>query len=262
MTILFELALTFYFISTLLGVVDLCRGNKATSKWMIGFAVPGFVLHTSSLIVRFYDSGYMPLISPHETASFFSWSIVLLFCTVEYKYRTGLLGSFIMPVVLILMLSSSLLPRDIIPLLPVFQSYWLGIHTVLAFTGGAVFALACGVGIIYLIQEHFLKSRRLGELFHKLPNLQILDEVNFRLVTMGFPLFTLAILAGVLWAQSAGGSYLRGSPKEVFSLATWLIFAIVLYMRIIAGWRGKKAAVLSTAGFIGVLFAFIGLIFY
>jgi ABC-type transport system involved in cytochrome c biogenesis permease subunit len=82
MTILFELALTFYFISTLLGVVDLFRGSKATSKWMIGFAVSGFVLHTASIIVRFIDSGYTPLISPHEAASFFSWIIVLLFCTV------------------------------------------------------------------------------------------------------------------------------------------------------------------------------------
>ena len=262
MTILFELALTFYFISTLLGVVDLFRGSKATSKWMIGFAVSGFVFHTSSIIVRFISSGYMPLISPHEAASFFSWSIVLLFCTVEYKYRIGLLGSFIMPVVLILMLSSSILPRDIIPLRPVFQSYWHGIHTVLAFAGGAVFAMACGVGIMYLLQEHFLKSRRLGELFHKLPNLQILDEANYRLVTIGFPLFTLAILAGVLWAESARGSYLRGSPKEVFALVTWLIFAIVLHMRLTAGWRGKRAAVLSIAGFIGVLFAFMELIFF
>jgi ABC-type transport system involved in cytochrome c biogenesis permease subunit len=102
----------------------------------------------------------------------------------------------------------------------------------------------------------------LGELFHKLPNLQILDEANYRFVTTCFPLFTLAILAGVLWAESARGSYLRDSPKEVYSLVTWLIFAIVLHMRLTAGWRGKRAAVLSIAGFIRVLFAFMGLIFF
>jgi len=96
----------------------------------------------------------------------------------------------------------------------------------------------------------------------KLPNLQIVDEVNYRLVTIGFPLFTLAIQAGALWSESAMVSYLRGNPQDVFSLVAWLIFAIVLHMRLTAGWRGKRVAVLSIAGFIGVLFAFMRLIFF
>ncbi len=262
MIILFELALTFYFVSTILGVVELFRGSKAASKGLMVFAVLGFLLHTANIILRFIVSGHIPITNPHEATSFFSWSIVLLFFIVEYKYRIGLLGSFIMPGVFILMLSSSILPRDVMPLSPAFRSSLHGIHTILAFAGGAVFATVCGVGIMYLLQEHFMKSKRFGDLFHRLPSLQILDEANYRLITIGFPLLTLAIVTGALWAESTRGSYFRWDPKEILALVTWFIYALVLHLKLTTGWRGRRAAILSIVGFIGVLFAFLGLIFF
>jgi cytochrome c-type biogenesis protein CcsB len=156
------------------------------------------------------------------------------------------------------MLSSSMLPRKMEPLSPVLQSYWLGIHTVLAFMGDAAFALAFGIGLMYLIQEHFVKSKHIGGLFRKLPNLQTLDEINYRLITIGFPLLTLAIISGALWAENAWGSYWRWDPKEVWSLISWFIYASVLHLRLTAGWRGKRAAILSIIGFFAVLFTFFG----
>ncbi len=257
MILLFELALTSYFVSTILGVVELFKGSKATSKGMMIFAILGFTLHTLNVILRYAVAGHMPITNLHEAASFFSWSIVLLFFIVEYRYGIGLLGSFIMPGVFILMLSSSILPREIKPLDPMLKSYWLGIHTVLAFIGNAAFAMACGIGIMYLLQEHFMKSKRFGELFHRLPSLQILDEVNYRLITIGFPLLTLAIITGALWAESVWGTYWM-DPKFVWSIITWLIYALVLHARLIAGWRGKRASIISIIGFIGVLFTFFG----
>jgi len=95
-------------------------------------------------------------------------------------------------------------------------------------------------------------------LFQRLPNLQILDEINYKLITLGFPLLTLAIITGALWAESAWGSYWRWDPKEVWSLITWFIYALVLHARLTAGWRGRKAAMLSIAGFISVIFTFFG----
>ena len=119
----------------------------------------GFALHTANIIARYVLSGHIPIANLHEASSFFSWCIVLLFFYLEYRYKLGLLGAFIMPVVFILMLSSSMLPRKIEPLSPVLQSYWLGIHTVLAFIGDAAFAMAFGIGLMYLIQEHYVKVK-------------------------------------------------------------------------------------------------------
>ncbi|MBS1127086.1 MAG: ResC/HemX-like cytochrome c [Nitrospirae bacterium] len=256
--ILFELALTFYFAATIVCVTELFKGTKTTSKIMISLVAIGFALHTGNIVARYVLSGHIPIANLHEASSFFSWCIVLLFFYLEYRYKLGLLGSFIMPVVFILMLSSSMLPRKIEPLSPVLQSYWLGIHTVLAFIGDAAFAMAFGIGLMYLIQEHYVKSKHIGGLFRKLPSLQTLDEINYRLITIGFPFLTLAIITGALWAESAWGSYWRWDPKEVWSLITWFIYASVLHVRLTVGWRGKRAAILSIIGFCAVLFTFFG----
>ncbi|HET6516050.1 MAG TPA: c-type cytochrome biogenesis protein CcsB [Thermodesulfovibrionales bacterium] len=257
-TILFELSMTFYFAATIVSVIELLRGSKATSRLILVFAIGGFVLQTMTIIVRYAVAGHLPITSLHEASSFFAWCIVVLFFYLEYRYRLDLLGPFTMPIVFIIMLSSSILPRGIKPLSPVLQSYWLGIHTFLAFLGDAAFAMAFGIGMMYLIQEHHLKAKRLDGLFQRLPSLQILDEVNYKLITLGFPLLTLAIITGALWAESAWGSYWRWDPKEVWSLITWFIYALVLHIRLTAGWRGRKAAILSIIGFASVIFTFFG----
>lgn len=256
--LLFELGLTFYFLATIKGVFEIFRGKKTTTRGTIYLATVGFLFHTANIIVRYADGGHIPVTSMHEAASFFSWCILLLFFYHEYRYRLGMLGSFIMPIVFLLMFSSSVFPRDIRALSPVLQSYWFGIHVIFAFLGDAAFAMACGIGIMYLLQERYLKSRHLSGLFRKLPSLQVLDEINYHLITIGFPLLTLAMITGVIWANAAWGTYWRWDPKEVWSLITWLVYALLLHMRLTVGWRGRKAALLSIIGFAVVIFAFFG----
>jgi len=257
-TVLFELALTFYFAATIISIVDIFKGGKESSRLTIFITGAGFAIHSISIIYRYIAVGHLPITSMHEASSFFAWCIVLIFFFLEYRYKIGIMGSFILPIVFILMLSSSVFPREIRPLTPVLQSYWLPVHTFLAFLGNAAFAVACGIGTMYLLQEHYLKSKHLGDLFKRLPSLQVLDEINYRLITIGFPLLTLAIITGALWAESAWGSYWRWDPKEVWSLITWFIYALVLHVRLTAGWRGKRAAILSIIGFLAILFTFFG----
>ncbi|MBE0425415.1 MAG: c-type cytochrome biogenesis protein CcsB [Nitrospirae bacterium] len=257
--ILFELALTSYFAATIVSITELFKSSKITSKITIIFAGIGFIIHTASIVYRYLAAGHIPVTNPHEATSFFSWCIVLIFFILEFRYKISLLPSFIMPIVFVLMLSSSMLPREIKPLSPVLQSYWLGIHAVFAFLGNAAFAMAFGIGLMYLVQEHYVKSKRLGGLFERLASLQTLDEINYKLITFGFPLLTLAIITGALWAESAWGSYWNWDPREVWSLITWFIYAIVLHARLVAGWRGRRAAILSIIGFLTILIAFFGI---
>ncbi|MEW6569593.1 MAG: c-type cytochrome biogenesis protein CcsB [Nitrospirota bacterium] len=257
--ILFELALTFYFAATIVSITEFFRSSRVTSKIILFSAALGFILHTASIIYRYLIAGHIPITNFHEATSFFSWCIVLLFFLLEFRYKVSLLSSFIMPIVFILMLSSSMLPRGIEPLRPVLKSYWLGIHTIFAFLGNAAFAMSFGIGFMYLVQEHYVKSKRLGGLFDRLPSLETLDEINYKLITLGFPLLTLAIITGALWAESAWGSYWNWDPREVWSLITWFIYALVLHARLVAGWRGRRAALLSIIGFSTILIAFFGI---
>ncbi|MCI0468957.1 MAG: c-type cytochrome biogenesis protein CcsB [Nitrospirae bacterium] len=257
-TILFELALTFYFAATVLSVVDFFKGAAGSSRLMISATSGGFVIHTAAIVYRLFSAGYLPIASMHDASSFFAWCIVLIFLLLELRYKIGIVGSFILPIVFILMLSSSVLPRGIPPLSPQFQSYWFGIHTFIAFLGNAAFAVAFGVGIMYLMQEHNLKSKRLKGLFKKLPSLQVLDEINYKMIALGFPLLTITIITGALWSENIWGAYWRWDPKEVWSLITWLIYAAIIHIRITAGWRGRRSAVLSILGFMAALFTFFG----
>ncbi len=254
----FELALTVYAIATVAGIFELFRSKKTSSKAALYFSVVGFVFHTASIIARYIKGGHIPVTNMHEATSFFSWCVLILFFFHEFRYKLKLLSSFIMPIVFVLMFSAAIFPREIKVLSPALQSYWFGIHVILAFLGDAAFAMACGIGIMYLLQERYVKSKRLSGLFLKLPSLQSLDEINYHLITLGFPLLTLAMITGVIWANSAWGGYWRWDPKEVWSLITWLIYALVLHLRLTIGWRGKKAAILSIVGFAIVIFAFFG----
>ncbi|GAB4539725.1 MAG: c-type cytochrome biogenesis protein CcsB [Thermodesulfovibrionia bacterium] len=256
--LLFELALTFYLFSTIAGIIELLKRKRASSNATRYLAIVGFLFHSANIIARYIKGGHIPITTIHEASSFFSWCILLIFLFHEYRYRLGLLGSFIMPMVFILMLSSSVFPREIKALSPVLRSYWFGIHVVMAFLGDAAFAIACGLGIMYLIQERYVKSKHLSKLFERLPSLETLDSINYHLITLGFPLLTLAIITGAIWANSVWGTYWRWDPKEVWSLITWLIYAIILHLRLSYGWRGKKVAILSICGFLFVLFTFFG----
>ncbi|HMK44456.1 MAG TPA: c-type cytochrome biogenesis protein CcsB [Dissulfurispiraceae bacterium] len=260
-TLLFEFALTCYFAAAIIAIGDLVRGHKETSRLTIWVTLGGFVLHTAAIIFRYSTAGHLPIASMHEAASFFAWCITLIYLLLHIRYRIGILGSFIIPIIFLMMLSASFLPRQIKPLTPVLQSSWLLIHTFLAFLGNAAFAVAFGVGIMYLIQEHYLKSKRLSGLFQRLPSVQVLDDINYRMITVGFPLLSLAIITGALWAENAWGSYWRWDPKETWSLMTWLIYAMILHIRIMRGWRGRRAALLSILGFLAVLFTFFGVNF-
>lgn len=254
----FWISVGLYFLSTSLSIVYIFRRESILFKGILLFASLGFISHTLSILLRFYEGSHIPITNFYEASSFFGWCIVLLFFFLEYRYKIGLLGSFILPFVLILMISSSALPAEIKPLNPILQSYWLGIHTVFVFLGNAAFALAFGIGIMYMIQERYVKSKHPWGFFERLPSLQILDEVNYRLITIGFPFLTLGIISGALWAEKAWGSYWRWDPKEVWALITWLIYALVLHVRLVSGWRGRRAAILSIVGFASVLFTFLG----
>lgn len=256
--VLFYSTLGIYFVATVAYLAYLIKPRETlgqASRWLI---TAGFLLHCAFTLDRYLEAGRTPITNLHESLSFFSLSIVGVFIIIERKYKVFILGSFVTPVALILMLVSTIFPTAITPLNPALKSKWLAVHTTVAFFGYATFAVAFGAAIMYLIQEHFLKSKKLGAMYQKLPSLDKLDDINYRCLTFGFPLLTLAIISGAIWAETAWGTYWSWDPKETWSLITWFVYAALLHGRLTTGWRGKKAAILAIIGFFVLLFTFIG----
>ncbi|MBJ6725385.1 c-type cytochrome biogenesis protein CcsB [Geomesophilobacter sediminis] len=256
--LLFSSTLVVYVAATVVYLSYLVKPRDVLGRVGQGLVAVGFLVHLGFTLNRYLVAGHTPITNLHESLSFFSLAIVGTFIIFERRYRAAILGSFIIPLALLILVLSIGFSNGIMPLNPALKSKWLFVHTVMAFLGYAAFAVSFAVSIMYLIQSHFLKKRRLGSLFQKLPPLDILDEISYRCLTFGFPLLTFAIISGAIWAETAWGTYWSWDPKETWSLITWFIYAALLHGRLTTGWRGRKAAWLSILGFVIVLFTFLG----
>lgn len=252
----FQVALSVYLLAAAGYIVYIIKPQKkrtaAASFWL---TFSGFLFHLAYFLFRWIESGRIPITSFFEAANFLGMGIVFVFIIMELRFKIAALGSFMLPLVIALMAPALLLSGDIQELSPALKSGWLGVHTSLALLGDSAFAFAFIVSIMYLIQERQLKTRHLGAVFHRLPSLDIMDTLVYRALTIGWPLFTLGILTGSIWANSAWGTYWHWDPKETWSLITWVMYLALLHLRTI-GWRGKKMAFLSIIAFCFVLISF------
>jgi cytochrome c-type biogenesis protein CcsB len=205
----------------------------------------GVILHAAGFALRYAVAGYTPITNLFESLSFFALAIAATFLVIEVRYNLRALGSFVAPLAFTFSVFAAFLPGEVAGLAPALNSYWLPIHVLLLFVGDAVFAIAFGAGIMYLLQEKQVKRKKMGALFKRLPSLDVLDDVNYRCLTIGFPLLTMGIITGSIWAEYAWGSYWSWDPKETWSLITWLLYAALLHGRL-------------TVGFGAVLFTFLG----
>lgn len=256
----FYCTLALYGSATVAYLIYLFRTTPLVALWANRLITAGFIAHLLSTIHRFVMSGQLPITTMHESLSFFSLTIVAAFIYFERRYKVAILGSFASPVALLAILASSALPDEIKQISPILRSNWFWVHALMAFISYAAFTITFTTSVMYLIQQYFLKKKHFGALFRKLPSLETMDDISYRCLTIGFPLLTVAIISGAIWSEQTLGNYWNWSdPKEVWSLITWLIYASLLHGRLTTGWRGKRAAMLSIAGFLVLLITFIGM---
>jgi cytochrome c-type biogenesis protein CcsB len=255
---LFQVTLILYLCGTIAYLIYLIFTHERAAwvgRYLLGL---GFVSHCLAFILRYIEAGHAPVVNLHESLSFFAWLIVGFFLLMRSQYKVEILGAFVSPLALLLIIWAAVLPKTIPTLPPALKSWWLPIHVTFAFVGDAIFAVAFCAGVIYLIQERLVKSKHAAGLSQRLPSLAVLDEINYQALTIGFPLLTIGIITGAVWAEYAWGSYWSWDPKETWSLITWLLYAALLHQRLRVGWRGKKAAIMAIVGFGAVLFTFLG----
>ncbi|MBI5559694.1 MAG: c-type cytochrome biogenesis protein CcsB [Deltaproteobacteria bacterium] len=255
----FHITAAAYLTATLIYIAYLFSHREGFLNVAKYILYAGFASHTVTIIARWLEAGRTPVTGLHESLTFFSWITVALYIILLYRYRIYVLGAFVAPFAFLLIITASFLPGEIVPLAPVLESFWLPVHVILAFIGNAFFALAGIFGIMYLIQEHHLKSRRIKGLYFLLPSVEILDELNYRCLTYGFPLLTLAIITGAVWSEYTLGSYWNWGPRQIWSLITWFLYAALIHGRLTTGWRGRKAAIFSVAAFLVLLGSFLAI---
>lgn len=258
---LFKLTLVMYLIASAGFLLFIIKKNKKLGYWSHKIVLSGFALNSIYLVLCYYQLGAVPALSFKASLSFFSWTIIAAYIIFQLKFKIMVLGSFVVPFSAFLMIISSTIPISAITIRPIFKSFWLPLHVSTSFLGNGIFAIAFIAGVMYLIQEHQIKSKRLGAFHSRLPSLNILDSLNYYAITYGFLLLTIGMITGSIVAQDAHGSYWRWDPKEVWSLITWLCYAALLHQRMTIGWRGRRSALMSIGCFLILIFTFVGVNF-
>ena len=223
----------------------------------------GVVLGSVGMMVRWYESyllgpdvGHIPVSNLYEVFILFAIITAMFYLYYEERYATRQLGAFVLLIIsaavaFLLWYTVSRDAAQIQPLVPALQSWWMKIHVPANFIGYGTFALAAMVGCAYLLKSH-------GILADRLPALEVLDDVMYKSISVGFAFFTVATILGALWAAEAWGGYWSWDPKETWALIVWLNYAAWLHMRLMSGLRGRVAAWWSVVGLLVTTFAFLG----
>ena len=217
----------------------------------------GFIIHTLALGAYFLREGFPALTEMREALLFKAWLMVACYLLIQMKYRLTVLGGIIAPLAFLMSLAGIAFGSGSGEIPPDLKTFWLPLHVTSAFLGNAVFALAFGVSLIYLLQERHLKHKRMTALMKRFPSLESLDRLNYVLLGWGFPFMTLGIVTGSIWAGLYWGNYWSWEPRQISSGIAWLFYGALLHGRITAGLRGKKAAFLTIVGFTVVLGYFL-----
>lgn len=224
--------------------------------WLIAV---GFVCHSVVVYYEFLKMGVVPVHNLHAIFSMAAWAVVCVFIVFQYKFNLKILGIYAAPLAaLVMLIASFYLPKECAQAKTVFSNIWLIFHVIVLFIGEALFALACGVGVMYLIQEHAIKTKNHGFFFRRFPSLELLDTAGYACIAAGFTMLTIGIIAGIVYAKSVWGRFWGWDPKEIWSIVTWLLYASLLHERLVVGWRGRRSAIMAIIGFVVLLFTFFG----
>jgi len=246
-----NVAFASYLISAVFHIMRSVFDRK--SLGMISTAVLGLGLlaHTIAISVRWHMATHPPLSSLYESMILFAWLIVVVYSVVEVIHQLSLMRPFVVLVAILVLIYSYRLNSSIRPLMPALQSHWLGIHVVTNLLGYAFFVVSFIFDIGYLVIRRGRASGS-SDLVLKL------DASSYRIISLGIFFLALGIITGSVWAEQAWGSYWSWDPKETWALVTCLIYAVYLHLRVMPGWRGRRRAWLAVAGFLSVIFTYIG----
>jgi cytochrome c-type biogenesis protein CcsB len=267
---LFGITMIAYLLSTAFYLALFLFKNRKVGFIGMMLAASGLIIQTIGIGMRWYESyqigiGHAPLTNMYESLIFFSWCTALFYLFMEIKYKTRIIGAFVMPFAFVSIAYASFSDRindQISPLIPALQSNWLIAHVVTCFIGYGAFTVAGSLGFMYLLKAGAdKKGPAAPALLSSLPELKIIDDLTHKTIVFGFMWLSAGIITGAIWANEAWGTYWSWDPKETWSIITWFVYAITLHARFTRGWGGKRIAWLAIIGFIAVFFTYFGVNF-
>ena len=225
------------------------------STWILAAA---FVFLTVKFLFIIIHSSWLFNPDSRDFLSFCAWSVCAVYLGLQFKTKTRVLGAFISPFILLFMIAAAgaeagkfLRPQNL-------QNWLTAVHLFLTIFGEALFIIASCAGLMFIMQNRLLKSRKLSGMSRLLPSLNDLDRINHICLLWGFPILSAGIIAGVIFAELTWHSGWHTDPKVIWTFAAWIIYGFLLHQRLAIGWKGYRMALISGITFILLLLSYCG----
>src|SRR5205085_6685960 len=251
-----RIALALYAVGLLYSLVALSRRSSSFARIAVPAVEAGMIFHLVSLVETLNAAGHFWLSSVHDLESLLAFLMMLGFAVVYLRYRTPTPGILIFPPVFLLTFAAALGKQPPQFTSPLLRSGWIFVHIALIFAGYAALSFSFAASLLYLLQERGLKNKSRG-IIARLPALEVIDQIGYRALLLGFPFMTLGLIAGSALAQARFGATFFLDPKILLSLLMWAVYMLLLFTRTNAGWRGRKAALMVSVATLAALSAWV-----
>lgn len=252
------LALALYAAGTLVALASLFAGKRLQTAGLV-LMLAGFVSHTiwiGSICVRTH---HPPLTNLPETAAFLSWTIFVVELVLLVRYRVQAASFFVYPLVLMLLTVSAVVHEPYALADPKARSALFTTHILLSIVGVAALLIGVAFNALAWMQDRSLKSKQRGPLWEWIPSLNVCKTLSYRALAIGFSIYTLGLLAGILWSYRTTAELVDLRVKQVGAIVAWVLFATLLQSYISGVYRGKRTIVISACAVVAVAVAILGI---
>ena len=249
-----------YSVHALLTVTRLFRSRTPALAQQWGAVAAALLAHTVFVAIRAAQVDRLPIATRLDSVSLFLWVAAATFIACRRPYRLAGLEPLFWPLFAAGMVGAWLVAGREPTGGSSLTRFWLALHLVPVYIGYAGFAVAAGAGLGYVVQEGLLRRKAGGALWRKFPSLETLERIGRSALSLGFPVLTVGLVAGVVWAEQGSAPLGRGwytDPKVVGGFVVWLFYAAVLHVRLFARVRGRRAALLTIVGFLLTVASFL-----
>ena len=253
-----QAAVFFYMVSMVGYLIYFVKQGDGIQRLAVRLLTLGVGIHLIYTLALGYSLGAMPVRNLSQSLSIAALAFGCMFIYIQHRFKLKVLGVFASMLLALTMTAAVVTPQTGTPPETALKGFWFYAHIIMVFSGEAALALACGTGILYLLQEQGIKAKTPGFFFKRLPSLDLLDNTGSALLNTGFALLTAGLITGFIYAKIIWGRFWSWDLKELFSMGSWLVYAAILHFRFHSGWRGRKSAIMTIVGFLFLIFTFLG----
>lgn len=253
------LALAFYGIGTLVALASLFVREKRLQHVGLVLMIVGFIAHTFWIGTICVRTGHPPITNLPEATSFIAWMVFAVELALWIRYRVYAAVFFVYPLVLLLLTVSAVVGESFTVLDPELRSNVFTMHLLLTTVGVAGLLIGLAFGLLAMLQDRALKNKTRGRLWEWIPSLDVCKTVSYRSLAIGFSIYTLGLLAGILWSYRTERGLVEFHAKQVAAITAWLLFGILVHSYVNNTYRRPRTILISAGAFVAIVIAIVGI---